>query len=122
MLFKEKRARGRTFLEIVHLNRKKIISLWSKNGNTQTEYIMEIEENKMKSILADLERYRSEYYSASGRTRERIADNVRCYGNNLPDELYFELNQNSASGLFKPGFFESDLDRSISILSGLLAK
>ena len=122
MLFKEKRACGRTFLEIVHLNRKKIISLWSKNGNTQTEYIMEIEENKMKSILADLERYRSEYYSASGRTRERIADTVRCYGNNLPDELYFELNQNSASGLFKPGFFESDLDRSISILSGLLAK
>ena len=96
--------------------------MWSKDGNTQTEYIMEIEENKMKSILADLERYRSEYYSASGRTRERIADNVRCYGNNLPDELYLELNQNSASGLFKPGFFESDLDRSISILSGLLAK
>lgn len=83
---------------------------------------MEIEKNKLKRILSDLERYRSEYYSASGRTRERIADIVRCYGNNLPDELYFELNQNSASGLFKPGFFESDLDRSISILSGLLAK
>lgn len=110
------------FSVIVLLIRKLFVFLWSEIGNTQNEYIMEIEENKMKSILADLERYRSEYYSASGRTRERIADNVRCYGNNLPDELYFELNQNSASGLFKPGFFESDLDRSINILLGLLAK
>lgn len=106
----------------MYLIGKLLVSLWSNVSNTQNEYIMEIEDNKMKSILADLERYRSEYYSASGKTRERIADNVRCYGNNLPDEIYFELNQNSASGLFKPGVFESDLDRSISILSGLLAK
>lgn len=81
---------------------------------------MEIEENRLKNILADLERYRSEYYSANGRARDRIADNVRRYGDNLPDELYFELNQNSASGLFRHGFFESDLDRSISLLSGML--
>ena len=81
---------------------------------------MEIKENRLKSILTDLERFRSEYYSASGRTRDRIADNVRGYGNNLPDELYLELNQNSASGHFRHGFFESDLDRSISILSGML--
>ena len=83
---------------------------------------MEIEENKLKCILSDLERYRSEYYSARGIARERVADSVRCYGNNLPDELYFELNQNSASGLFRPGFFESDLDRSISLLTGMLDK
>ena len=48
---------------------------------------MEIEENKLKRILSDLKRYRSEYYSARGRARERVADSVRCYGNNLPDEL-----------------------------------
>ena len=78
---------------------------------------MDIEENRLKSILADLERYRSDYYSARGRARDKIADNVRCYCNNLPDDLYFELNQNSESGLFRHGFFESDLDRSISILS-----
>ena len=83
---------------------------------------MEIEENRVKSILADLERYRSEYYSAGGRARESVADNVRCYGNNLPDELYFELNQNSASGLFRHGFFESDLDLSINLLSDMLDK
>lgn len=83
---------------------------------------MEIEENKMKRILSDLEIYRSEYYSARGRARERVVDSVRCYGNNLPDELYFELNQNSASGLFRPGFFESDLDRSIGLLSDMLNK
>ena len=83
---------------------------------------MEIEKNKLKRILSDLERYKSEYYSATGRTRERIADNVRCYCNNLPDELYFELNQNSASGLFRHGFFESDLDSSISLLSDMLDK
>ncbi len=81
---------------------------------------MEIEEYRLKNILADLERYRSEYYSANGRARDRIADNVRSYGDNLPDELYFELNQNNASGLFRHGFFESDLDRSISLLSGML--
>ena len=83
---------------------------------------MEIEENNLKRILSDLERYRSEYYSARGGARERVADNVRCYGNSLPDELYFELNQDSASGLFRPGFFESDLDRSISLLSEMLDK
>ena len=83
---------------------------------------MEIEENRIKSILADLERYRSEYYSAGGRTRERVADNVRSYGNNLPDELYLELNQNGASGLFRHGFFESDLDRSIRLLSDMIDK
>lgn len=83
---------------------------------------MEIEKNKLKSILAHLEKCRSEFISASGRARDRIADGVRCYANNLPDELYFELNQNSASGLFRPGFFESDLDRSIGLLSDMLNK
>ena len=83
---------------------------------------MEIEKNKLERILSDLERYRSDYYSSRGRAREKVADNVRCYSNNLPDELYFALNQNSASGLFRPGFFESDLDRSISLLTGMLDK
>ena len=83
---------------------------------------MEIDENKMKSILADLEKYRSEYYSARGRTRERVEDCVRSYANNLPDELYFKLNPNSASGLFRPGFFESDLDHSIDFLSNMMNK
>lgn len=91
-----------------------------ESNKSQKENIMEIEKIKLKSFLADLERYRSDYYSASGRARDRIADNVRCYGNTLPDELYFELNQNSADGLFRQGFFESDLDRSISILSKML--
>lgn len=80
-----------------------------------------MEEGRLRSILADLKRYRSDYYSASGRARDRIEDSVRCYGENLPDEIYFELNQNSASGLFRHGFLESDLDRSISFLSGMLA-
>lgn len=82
---------------------------------------MKMEESRLKNILADLERYRSDYYSASGKARDRIADNVRNYGNNLPDELYFELNQNSAIGLYRDGFFESDLDRSINIISEMLA-
>lgn len=81
---------------------------------------MDLEKNRLKSILADLERFRSDYYSARGKARDKIADNVRCYGNNLPEDLYFEFNQNSAKGLFRHGFFESDLDRSISILSGML--
>ena len=44
------------------------------------------------------------------------------YKLNLPDDLYFELNRNSANGLFGHGFLESDLDRSISIISGVLDK
>ena len=81
---------------------------------------MDIDDNRLRIILSDLERYRSDYYSASGRARDNIADNIRCYGNNLPDDLYLKLNQNSASGLFSHGFIVSDLDRSISILSGML--
>lgn len=80
-----------------------------------------MEESRLRAILADLERYRSDYYSASGRVRDRIEDNVRCYGENLPDELYLGLNQNSGSGLFRHGFVESDLNRSISLLSSMLS-
>lgn len=81
---------------------------------------MDIEEDKLKRILSDLERYRSDYNSSSGKTRDSIEENIRYYGNSLPDELYFELNQKSASGLFKRGFVELDLDRSIITLSRML--
>lgn len=81
---------------------------------------MDIEEKRLKRVLADFEKFRSEYYSTSGRARDRIVDSVRRYGDNLPDELYFELNQNNASGLFRNGFFETDLDRSIGLLSAML--
>jgi hypothetical protein len=42
----------------------------------------------------------------------------------IDDELYLELNSEAASGfgLFKHGFFESDLSKTLNILKRLLAK
>ena len=35
------------------------------------------------------------------------------------DEIYLELNNNAASGLFAPGFFESDMDKSLRQLQNV---
>lgn len=77
---------------------------------------------KLQSVYNSLSRYRSEYYGSIGRAQSRIEDSVRMYAETLPGELYLELNQGSASGLFKPAFFQKDLDRSLRILEEKLGK
>ena len=77
---------------------------------------------ELQSVYNTLSSYRSEYYGASGRTQSRIEESVRLYAETLPGDLYARLNQESASGLFKPAFFQGDLDRSLSILEEELGK
>lgn len=71
---------------------------------------------ELQSVYNTLSHYRSEYYGASGGTQSRIEESVRLYAETLSGDLYARLNQESASGLFKPAFFQGDLDRSLSIL------
>lgn len=63
------------------------------------------------------------YYLAVKKSQKAaIEDRIRSYSKNLNDELYIKLNEDRASGLFQPGFFESDLSRSLTMLKGLLDK
>ena len=75
-----------------------------------------MDKDKLQSVYNTLSRYRSEYYGASGRAQSRIEESVRMYAETLPGDLYVRLNQGSASGLYRPSFFQSDLERSLSIL------
>lgn len=52
--------------------------------------------------------------------RTKIEERVFMFGNNLPDELYIEINSGNASGLFQYGFFETDLLKAINYLNRLL--
>ena len=75
-----------------------------------------MDKEKLQSVYNTLSRYRSEYYGSSGRSQSRIEESVRMYAKTLPGDLYVKLNQGSASGLFRPAFFQGDLDRSLTIL------
>lgn len=77
---------------------------------------------KMQEVYNTLSQYRSEYYSSSGKAQSRIEECVRVYANTLPWDLYVMLNQGSACGLFRPAFFQGDLDRSLRILEEELGK
>lgn len=48
--------------------------------------------------------------------RYEIEHQVRVFIDDIDDELYLELNQGRASGLFEHGFFDSDMERSLLIL------
>lgn len=51
--------------------------------------------------------------------KSRIEDEVFRITNNkyyIPDEVYFEANDNRASGLCQNGFFERDLKKLINLL------
>lgn len=56
----------------------------------------------------------SEKYDAPGAKKKQIEQRVRNYP--ISDDLLIILNEDTASGLFEPGFFETDLDRSIKKL------
>ena len=81
-----------------------------------------MDREKLQSVYTTLSRYRSEYYGVSGRTQSKIEESVRLYAETLSGDLYARLNQGSASGLYRPAFFQEDLDRSLSILEEELRK
>lgn len=86
------------------------------------EIIKYMEKEKMQEVYNILSQYRSEYYGSSGKAQSKIEESVRLYGDRLPGDLYYKLNQGSASGLFRPAFFQGDLDRSLRILEEGLGK
>lgn len=81
-----------------------------------------MEKEKLQSVYNTLSQYRSAFYGSSGKAQSRIEESVRMYAQTLPGELYVKLNQGSASGLFKPTFFQGDLDRSLTILEEELGR
>jgi hypothetical protein len=65
-----------------------------------------MDKEELQSVYNTLSRYRSEYYGSNGRAQSRIEESVRLYAETLPGDLYVKLNQESASGLFRPFFFK----------------
>ena len=60
----------------------------------------------------------SEQYALTRKSseRNRIEQEVFNYVKTLPFELYCELNDGAASGLFRHGHFESDMSNALRIL------
>ena len=76
--------------------------------------------NNREEIYSYLKQYDREYSLAkNSEERDRIENNVRNFAEGLDDEIYLELNNNAASGLFAPGFFESDMDKSLRQLQNV---
>lgn len=73
--------------------------------------------NDREEIYNYLKQYEAEYRMAKkGKERDRIENNVRRFADGIDDEIYLELNNNAASGLFGPSFFESDMDNALRLL------
>ena len=78
------------------------------------------EEAEPEEIYSYLKQYDREYSLAkNSEERDRIENNVRNFAEGIDDEIYLELNNNAASGLFAPGFFESDMDKSLRQLQNV---
>ena len=69
------------------------------------------------TICHDLKEFLNDYYGAQEKDKARIENNARHYIDGISDDIYCELNNNAASGLFNSIDFESDLDNAISLLS-----
>lgn len=76
-----------------------------------------------QAIYDYLSELRREYTLArKSSERSRIESEASHYAKNLPFELYCELNDNAASGLFRHGFFESDMRYALRILKEKMNK
>ena len=72
-----------------------------------------------EQIYRDLNDFRTKYFFAKGKEKDRIENHIRLYAEGIDDEIYLEMSNGSAGGLFKSAFFESDLDRALSILDNI---
>lgn len=80
---------------------------------------MEYDIDKEKAIqyLEYLDRMYSEWYThPKKKDRTQIENEIRNTANFWDDTIYIWLNNGNASGLFEPGFFESDIKRALSLL------
>ena len=75
----------------------------------------------LESVYSYLEQKKKDYYIARTKSdKESIEKMVRNYAQGMDREIYIFLNENAASGLFRHGFFESDLDHSLTLLQKVL--
>lgn len=80
-----------------------------------------MDKQKIKGIYEYLEAKRKEFAFARNKSeKERIERSVRNYAEYMDPDIYLYLNENAASGLFRHGFFESDLNNSLNKLQKLL--
>ena len=77
----------------------------------------DIDKVKAAQYLEYLEGKYTEWYThPKKKDRERIENDIRSMVNHWDDTIYIWLNEGRASGLFEPGFFQSDLMRSMQML------
>lgn len=80
-----------------------------------------MDKDYLKSVYRFLDEKYSSYCSINKKSaKSTIEDSVRTFSHGINDELYLELNEGRANGLFEHGFFESDLSRSLRILEELI--
>lgn len=71
--------------------------------------------------LSDLDRMHT--LASNKKERERIEDNTRTYANSyIDDNIYTQMSEGSASGLFAPGHYDYDMWNSLRILKDKLQK
>lgn len=76
-----------------------------------------IDKHKASQYLEYLERKYTEWYTHPQRKdRARIENEIRSIVHFWDDTIYIWLNEGRAAGLFEPGFFETDIKRSMQML------
>lgn len=74
----------------------------------------------LQGVFNYLNEQYKEYYFAKNSQKGIIENRVRMYANNFNNELYLMLNKGGASGLFRHGFFESDLSSALKTIERML--
>lgn len=65
--------------------------------------------------LLDIDRKRT--LSSNKQARERIEDYICTYANNcIDDDIFAQMSEGSASGLFAHGYYDFDMEQSLRIL------
>ncbi len=81
----------------------------------------DIDDKKATQYLDYLERKYTEWYvHPKKKDRTRIENEVRSMADHWDDSIYIWLNEGKASGLFEPGFFETDIMRSMQMLGKIV--
>lgn len=81
-----------------------------------------MDKEKLKGIYKYLKQISREYYLADKLSKKRIESQVRNYAQTIDREIYLLLNEGAASGLFRHGSFETDLNNSLNIIREILVQ
>ena len=86
---------------------------------------MQYDCDKEKAVvyLEYLERKYTEWLThPKKKDRSAIGNEIRTVADLWDDTIYIALNQGRASGLFEHGFFQSDINRSLTMLREIISK